>query len=66
MNMVYWKSLEILPIWVATGQAAQSIPLVAGEFDLILIDEASQCTLTNLYRYCSEEKESASLVIRIN
>ena len=45
---LFEKSLEILPIWVATGQAAQSIPLVAGEFDLILIDEASQCTLTNL------------------
>ena len=45
---LFQKSLEILPIWVATGQAAQSIPLVAGGFDLILIDEASQCTLTNL------------------
>lgn len=45
---LFQKSLEILPIWVVTGQSAQSIPLVAGGFDLILIDEASQCTLTNL------------------
>ena len=47
-HSLFEKVLDILPIWVVTGQAAQSVPLVPGGFDLILIDEASQCTLTNL------------------
>ena len=35
-------------IWVTTAAAAQAIPLEPHLFDLVIIDEASQCTLTNL------------------
>ena len=40
--------LRAVPIWITTAQAAQAIPLEAELFDLVVIDEASQCTLTNL------------------
>jgi very-short-patch-repair endonuclease len=42
------KGLSLVPIWITTAQAAQAIPLDPGLFDLVVIDEASQCTLTNL------------------
>lgn len=42
------EALGAAPIWIVTAQATQSIPLVPGLFDLVVIDEASQCTLTNL------------------
>jgi very-short-patch-repair endonuclease len=44
----FTAALRLVPIWVTTAQAAQAIPLCAGMFDLVMIDEASQCTLTNL------------------
>lgn len=40
--------LRAIPIWITTAQAAQAIPLEPEIFDLVVIDEASQCTLTNL------------------
>jgi hypothetical protein len=42
------SSLRAVPIWITTAQAAQTIPLEPELFDLVIIDEASQCTLTNL------------------
>jgi superfamily I DNA and/or RNA helicase len=40
--------LKLVPIWITTAQAPQAIPLEPELFDLVVIDEASQCTLTNL------------------
>ena len=45
---LFRKSLRLVPIWITTAQAAQAIPLLPELFDLVVIDEASQCTLTNL------------------
>ena len=45
---LFRRSLRLVPIWVTTAQAAQAIPLEPKLFDLVVIDEASQCTLTNL------------------
>ena len=42
------NTLRLVPIWITTAQAAQSIPLSHSLFDIVVIDEASQCTLTNL------------------
>ena len=40
--------LKLAPIWIATAQSSQAIPVVPGLFDIVVIDEASQCTLTNI------------------
>ena len=40
--------LKLVPIWIATAQSSQAIPVVPGLFDIVVIDEASQCTLTNI------------------
>lgn len=45
---LFRDALKLVPIWITTAQAAQAIPLDAELFDLVVIDEASQCTLTNL------------------
>jgi hypothetical protein len=45
---LFRRSLRVVPIWITTAQAAQAIPLEPKLFDLVVIDEASQCTLTNL------------------
>lgn len=45
---IFREALRLVPIWITTAQAAQSIPLEPELFDLVVIDEASQCTLTNL------------------
>ena len=42
------KALRAAPIWIVTAQSTQSIPLEPGLFDLVIVDEASQCTLTNI------------------
>jgi very-short-patch-repair endonuclease len=42
------KALRIVPVWISTAQASQAIPVAPGLFDLVMIDEASQCTLTNI------------------
>lgn len=41
-------ALRAVPIWITTAQAPQAIPLEPELFDIVVIDEASQCTLTNL------------------
>lgn len=45
---LFRKSLKAVPIWITTAQATQSIPLLPDLFDLLIIDEATQCTVTNL------------------
>lgn len=42
------RALRAVPIWITTAQAAFAIPLEPELFDIVVIDEASQCTLTNL------------------
>lgn len=42
------KALELIPVWITTAQSPQAIPLEPGVFDIVVIDEASQCTFTNL------------------
>ena len=41
------KALKAIPIWISTAQSSQSIPMIPGLFDIVIIDEASQCTVTN-------------------
>jgi very-short-patch-repair endonuclease len=45
---LFQRSLALVPVWITTAQAAQAIPLAPDLFDIVVIDEASQCTLTNL------------------
>lgn len=45
---LFQEALSALPIWITTAQAPQALPLLPGLFDLLVIDEATQCTLTNL------------------
>lgn len=45
---VFRQALRVAPVWITTAQTTRSIPLLPQLFDLVVIDEASQCTLTNL------------------
>ena len=45
---LFERALRGQPVWITTALSGQSIPLKAGLFDLVIIDEATQCTLTNL------------------
>ncbi len=45
---LFERVLRGQPVWITTALSGQSIPLKAGLFDLVVIDEATQCTLTNL------------------
>lgn len=45
---LFRNALKAVPIWITTAQATQSIPLLPELFDLLIIDEATQCTVTNL------------------
>jgi len=40
--------LRVLPIWIATADDLPTLPLEPGLFDLVVIDEAPQCTLTSV------------------
>lgn len=40
--------LDIAPIWVTTTQSTKGFPVAPEIFDVLIVDEASQCTLTNL------------------
>ena len=42
------RVLQAVPIWITTAQSPQSIPMQPEVFDLLVIDEATQCTLTNI------------------
>lgn len=41
-------ALRALPLWITTGQSPQAIPMKPGIFDLLIIDEATQCTITSV------------------
>lgn len=45
---LFARVLRALPIWITTALSPQALPLVPGLFDVIVIDEATQCTMTNL------------------
>jgi len=45
---VYRQALELVPVWITTALSPQAIPMLPELFDLVVIDEASQCTLTGL------------------
>ena len=47
-TQVFRAALRIAPIWITTAQAPQAVPLEPDLFDIVVIDEASQCTVTNL------------------
>lgn len=42
------RSLKLQPVWVTTPMSTQSIPLQPGLFDLLIIDDAMKCSLTNM------------------
>ena len=42
------QALKAQPVWVTAAMSAPSIPMQPGLFDLLVIDEATQCTLTNM------------------
>jgi hypothetical protein len=45
---LFRKALEGIPIWITTAQSPQSIPMLPDLFDILVIDEATQCTVTNI------------------
>ena len=45
---LFKKALEAVPIWITTAQSPQSIPMLPDIFDILVIDEATQCTITNI------------------
>lgn len=45
---LFTKALRAAPIWITTLQSTSSIPMQPETFDILVIDEATQCTLTNL------------------
>jgi superfamily I DNA and/or RNA helicase len=42
------QALKAQPVWITATMSAQAIPMQPRLFDLLVIDEATQCTLTNL------------------
>ena len=44
----YLNALKAIPVWVTNAHQIQSFPLEPEIFDILVIDEASQCTLTNI------------------
>jgi hypothetical protein len=42
------QALKAQPVWVTAAMSAQFIPMQPGLFDLLVIDGATQCTLTNM------------------
>jgi hypothetical protein len=42
------QALQAQPVWITTVMSAQSIPMQPGLFDLLVIDGATQCTVTDL------------------
>ncbi|MCJ7484095.1 MAG: AAA domain-containing protein [Thermodesulfovibrionales bacterium] len=45
---LFRKALEAVPIWITTAQSPQSIPMLPDLYDILVIDEATQCTITNI------------------
>ena len=54
MEELFPRVMSALPAWCVTNLSASNIPLHAGMFDLVVIDEASQCSIPSalplLYR----------------
>jgi len=44
----FQQALTAQPLWVTTATSARSIPMLPGLFDLLVIDDATQCTLTSM------------------
>ena len=44
----YINALKAAPVWMTNAHQPQSFPMAPGVFDILIIDEASQCTLTNI------------------
>jgi hypothetical protein len=44
----FQQALTAQPLWVTTATSARSIPILPGLFDLLVIDDATQCTLTSM------------------
>ena len=44
----FGHALRIAPIWITIPASSHSVPMSAGAFDLVVIDEATQCSITNL------------------
>jgi len=44
----YINALKAAPVWMTNAHQPQSFPMAPGVFDILVIDEASQCTLTNI------------------
>lgn len=44
----YINALKAAPIWMTNAHQPQSFPMAPEIFDVLIIDEASQCTLTNI------------------
>ena len=45
---VFLHALRAAPVWITTAKSVQSVPTAPDLFDVVLVDEASQCTLTDL------------------
>ena len=45
---MFKEALKAIPVWITTAQSPQAIPMEAELFDILVIDEATQCTLTNI------------------
>ena len=45
---VFRHALRAAPVWITTAKSVQSVPTAPELFDVVLVDEASQCTLTDL------------------
>ena len=41
------QALNGIPVWVVNANSTQAIPLEPDLYDIVVVDEASQCTLTN-------------------
>jgi len=55
ISQVFLAALDIVPLWACSNLSVRSrMPLLAGAFDLVVIDEASQCDIASciplLYR----------------
>ena len=42
------QALKAQPVWITDSASAQVIPMQPGLFDLLVIDQATQCTLTEM------------------
>lgn len=44
----YINALKAAPVWMTNAHQPQSFPMLPEVFDVLIIDEASQCTLSNM------------------